>query len=93
VKNHPPPCNYWPTDHHLGIPFPSLPPFSLLTLFYNSRNSLSLIFQIISSPFGHVGFLEVFFTDVLTSAIKSFADVEYLVCFYATGDWLYDGGW
>ena len=40
------------------------------------------------SPFGRVGFLEMFGADVMTSLVKVFTDLAWSTCIFFTGEWL-----
>ena len=40
------------------------------------------------APFGKVQFIDFFVGDVLTSIVKTLNDMEYALCYYATGDFL-----
>eukprot|EP00026_Physarum_polycephalum_P002870 Phypoly_transcript_02879.p1 GENE.Phypoly_transcript_02879~~Phypoly_transcript_02879.p1 ORF type:complete len:723 (+),score=94.76 Phypoly_transcript_02879:395-2563(+) len=60
------------------------------------RRSRFLLFKtignVIISPFGDIHFLCLYVGDVLTSLVKTLFDIEYTICYYATGDWLRDDG-
>jgi EXS family/SPX domain len=63
-----------------------LNPFDVLNR--SSRRVLArLIAQVIVSPFSRVRFVHVYVGDVMTSLVHPLADLEYTVCFYASGEW------
>ncbi len=47
---------------------------------------LQLLLQVICSPFAPARFVQSYVGDVLTSLVHPMADIEYTVCFYASGE-------
>lgn len=48
------------------------------------------IYNVIISPFGDIHFLTLYVGDILCSLVKTIFDIEYTICYFATGDWLRD---
>jgi hypothetical protein len=46
-----------------------------------------VIWDIVRSPFSDVAFIHFFVSDILTSMPKFLSDMEYIFCYYISGEW------
>eukprot|EP01088_Endostelium_zonatum_P006764 TRINITY_DN18901_c0_g1_i1.p1 TRINITY_DN18901_c0_g1~~TRINITY_DN18901_c0_g1_i1.p1 ORF type:complete len:759 (-),score=134.31 TRINITY_DN18901_c0_g1_i1:49-2325(-) len=88
---------FWGVTPHLfpGITFILFVVFLFFPFRIFHRSSrfrlISAVLNVMIAPFGKIGFFEWYIGDVITSLVRSVLDLEYSVCYYATGDFLHEG--